>query len=95
MFIILIIQVDDTTSGIYEGQAAGCWSVGVARWSNYMDIDCLEQEQQLSDEEFEQRLQRSRQLLSDSGAHYVVDSITDLPDVCKDINKRLANGEKP
>lgn len=90
-----IVKVDDTTSGIYEAQEAGCWGVGVARWSNYMDIDTLEQEAEISDEDFEIRLQRSRKILQDAGAHYVVDSITDLPEVCADINKRLADGERP
>jgi phosphonoacetaldehyde hydrolase len=90
-----VVKVDDTTSGIYEAQEAGCWGVGVARWSNYMDIDTLEQEAEISDEEFETRLERSRQILADAGAHYVVDSIADLPDVCEDINRRLAEGERP
>ena len=30
-----------------------------------------------------------------SGAHYVIDSIADLPTVLDDIEKRLQNGEKP
>jgi phosphonoacetaldehyde hydrolase len=30
-----------------------------------------------------------------SGAHYVIDSIADLPAVLDAIEQRLANGEKP
>ena len=41
------------------------------------------------------RLNYSRDLLIKSGAHYVIDSIAELPEVCADINKRLAQGEKP
>ena len=31
-----ILKVDDTISGIEEGLEAGCWTVGVSKYSNYM-----------------------------------------------------------
>ncbi len=65
------------------------------RYSNYMDINSLEEEDKLSGEEIQQRLDKSREILVKSGAHYVIDSITDLPEVCADINQRLAKGEQP
>ena len=49
----------------------------------------------VSFQDMARRLERSRELLVKSGAHYVIDSIVDLPEVCADINKRLARGEKP
>jgi phosphonoacetaldehyde hydrolase len=90
-----VVKVDDTTSGIHEAQEAGCWSVGVARYSNYMNINSLEEEAQLSEEEIQKRLHKTKEILWKAGAHYVVDSIADLPSVCEDINKRLAQGESP
>ena len=45
-----VLQVDDTVSGVGEALEAGCWGVGVARYSNYMDVDSLEQEDQISPE---------------------------------------------
>jgi len=33
--------------------------------------------------------------LSNSGAHYVVDDISQVPRVIEDINRRLAMGERP
>ena len=30
-----------------------------------------------------------------AGAHYVVDTLADLPEVIADINARLAKGERP
>ena len=90
-----VIKVDDTASGIGEAHEAGCWSVGVARYSNYMDIDSFEHFDSLSEEEIERRVQVSRDILVKSGAHYVVDSIADLPEVVTDINQRLARGETP
>ena len=34
-----VVKVDDTISGVGEALEAGCWGVGIARYSNYMDID--------------------------------------------------------
>ena len=82
-------------SGIGEAQNAGCWGVGIARWSNYMDINSFEHERSLSPEEMAQRLEKSRDILRKSGAHYVIDELSELPAVCADINARLAGGEKP
>lgn len=90
-----VVKVDDTVVGIGEALSAGCWAVGVARYSNYMDIDSLEAESSLKGEELERRLNHSRSILSQGGAHYVIDSIADLPAVVTAINERLARGEKP
>jgi len=90
-----VVKVDDTASGIGEALQAGCWGVGVARYSNYMDIDSFEHEQSLSVDEIEARVEKSREILRNSGAHYVIDSIAELPEVAVDINKRLAGGELP
>jgi phosphonoacetaldehyde hydrolase len=90
-----VVKVDDTTSGVGEALEAGCWGVGVARYSNYMDIDTLEQADSLPKEEIERRLAQTRDILRKAGAHYVIDSIADLPEVIDDINQRLARGEKP
>ena len=43
-----VIKIDDTTSGVGEGLNAGCWAVGMARYSNYMNINTLEEEATLS-----------------------------------------------
>lgn len=49
----------------------------------------------LSEEDYERRLGRSYDILANAGAHYVIDTINELPPVIDDINRRLANGEKP
>ena len=90
-----VMKVDDTASGIGEALQAGCWGVGVARYSNYMDIDSFEHEESLSVDEIEARVVKSREILRNSGAHYVIDSIAELPEIAVDINKRLAAGELP
>jgi phosphonoacetaldehyde hydrolase len=90
-----VVKVDDTVSGVGEALEAGCWGVGVARYSNYMDIDTMEMEASLPAEEIERRVALTREILRKTGAHYVLDSIVELPEVIDDINERLARGEKP
>lgn len=45
--------------------------------------------------EYSKKLQVAYDKLTQAGAHYVIDSINDLPGVIEDINRRLACGEKP
>lgn len=90
-----VIKVDDTVGGVGEGLNAGCWTIGVSRYSNYMNINTLDEEASLSTEEIERRHNQSREMLQKAGAHYVIDSIADIEDVITDINARLARGEKP
>jgi phosphonoacetaldehyde hydrolase len=90
-----VVKVDDTISGVGEALEAGCWGVGVARYSNYMNVDSLEEAATLSEEEIERRVDQTRRILEQAGAHYVVDGLAELPEVIEDINVRLARGEKP
>jgi phosphonoacetaldehyde hydrolase len=90
-----VIKVDDTVGGIGEGLNAGCWTVGVSRYSNYMNINTLDEEATLSQEEIGRRHEETRALLRKAGAHYVIDSIADIESVVDDVNARLARGEKP
>ena len=90
-----VIKVDDTVSGVGEAVNAGCWGVGVTRYSNYMDVDTPEDGEKLSVEEIAKRQSHTKDLLEKAGAHYVIESIADIEPVIEDVNKRLANGERP
>lgn len=90
-----VVKIDDTTGGILEGLNAGCWTVGVSRYSNYMDIDDEEHELSLTETEIEKRNLNSADILRQSGAHYVINSVADLPNVIESINSRLENGLSP
>ena len=90
-----VMKVDDTVSGVGEGLNAGCWTVGVSRYSNYMNIDSIEAADSLPDEEIKRRNEQTRELLRKAGSHYVIDSIVELPEVIEDINARLARAECP
>ncbi len=90
-----VVKVDDTVSGCNEGTEAGCWSVGIARWSNYMNVNSLEEAGKLTQEDVEYKLAKTREILEKSGAHYVINRLDELPGVIEEINERLARGESP
>jgi len=90
-----VVKIDDTVSGVGEALNAGCWGVGVVRYSNYMDVDTPEQGAALSAAEIDRRMAITRDILEKSGAHYVIDSLADIEPVIEDTNARLARGEKP
>ena len=90
-----VVKCDDTVSGIGEAMNAGCWGVGLVRYSNYMNINTLEEEATLSAAEMDSRMAKTRAILQQAGAHYVIDSLVEIPAVIADINARMARGEKP
>ncbi len=90
-----VIKVDDTITGVGEGLNAGCWTVGITRYSNYMNINSLEEAETISEQEVARRLEITRQMLITSGAHYVIDEFPELLGVIDDVNQRLARGECP
>ncbi|NOZ32952.1 MAG: phosphonoacetaldehyde hydrolase [Alphaproteobacteria bacterium] len=93
--IASVIKVDDTVSGVGEALNAGCWGVGLVRYSNYMDVDTPEEGRALSPKELERRMAITRDILERAGAHYVIDDLRDIEPVIEDVNARLARGERP
>ena len=89
-----VIKVDDTKPGISEGLNAGTWTVGLAKSGNEVGLT-LDEVNALPKEKLETMLAKARLGLAQMGAHYVIDSIADLPAVVEDVNRRLARGEKP
>jgi len=91
-----VVKVDDTVTGVGEGLNAGCWSVGVFGWSNYTDIDTMEQWNALSSDERKKCREKSKEkLVNESGAHYIIEELSEMDIVISDINERLKRGETP
>jgi phosphonoacetaldehyde hydrolase len=86
-----IVKVGDTISDIHEGLNAGCWSVGVVATGNQLGLSA-EEFAALSAGERETRLNAVREELTQAGAHYVVDSVSDLAPVLDAIQERLKAG---
>jgi phosphonoacetaldehyde hydrolase len=89
-----VVKVDDTKPGIGEGLNAGTWTVGLAMTGNEVGLN-LEEIEALDSGDLDRRLAKARDGLAKSGAHYVVDGISEVPSVIEDINARLACGERP
>ena len=85
-----IVKIDDTVAGIEEGLNAGCWTIGVARYSNYMDINSEEEERKLSEDDINKKLEQSRKKLA--MADFVVNDLRDVPYVLDKINNYQMNG---
>ncbi|OGL30210.1 MAG: phosphonoacetaldehyde hydrolase [Candidatus Rokubacteria bacterium RIFCSPLOWO2_12_FULL_73_47] len=88
------VKVDDTLPGIEEGLNAGMWTVGLAVSGNEVGLP-LAAWQALPPAEQQARRERAHARLRMGGAHWVVDTIADLPPCLDDIEARLARGEKP
>ncbi|MEQ9546221.1 MAG: phosphonoacetaldehyde hydrolase [Marinobacter sp.] len=88
------VKVDDTTTGIEEGLNAGMWAVAVVASGNAVGLS-EEQLCALDNAERADILARGYRVMATSAAHYVIDSIADLPDVLVDIDRRLQAGERP
>ena len=83
-----MVKVGDTVSDIKEGLNAGMWSVGVILGSNLLGFS----EEEVSDIEESTLLtamEAVRTKFNQVGAHFVIDSIKELPDLIEKINELL------
>lgn len=78
------VKVDDAEVGIEEGLNAGCWTVGVAASGNGVGLDYAAFTA-LSSEERAARVGASAASLKAAGAHFVIETIADLPAVLAQI----------
>ncbi len=89
-----VVKVDDTKPGIEEGLNACVWTVGLSKTGNEVGLN--EQElASLPEQEVRRKVARAEEALLKTGAHYVVESIADVPGIVLQIEERLTRGEKP
>jgi phosphonoacetaldehyde hydrolase len=89
-----VIKVGDTIPDIEEGRNAGCWSVGVLRTSSEVGASLAEWEA-MSPSLQDTKISRAKKVLTDAGAHFVIDSVNEVPKLITEINLRLSRGERP
>lgn len=89
-----VIKVDDTPVGIGEGLNAGMWTVGVAGTGNELGLDAGAAAA-LAPGALAAAVAAARARFIAAGAHFVVDSVADLPAVIAEVDARLAKGETP
>jgi phosphonoacetaldehyde hydrolase len=83
------IKVDDAPVGIEEGRAAGCWTVGLSASGNGVGLS-LEDFAALEPEERRARIAGSEAALRAAGADFVIEDISHLPPVVREIAERIA-----
>lgn len=88
------VKIDDTVPGILEGRRAGMWTVALVCSGNALGLT-YEQYRALDTTTLASERTRIHSLFEGSRPHYLIDTLSDLPEVIADINKRLANGEMP
>ena len=89
-----VVKIGDTVADIEAGLNAGTWTIGIAKTGNELGLT-QQQVEALTDDELQQSLAPVYDKLYRAGAHYVVNSLTDVPAVVDAINIRLAAGENP
>lgn len=89
-----VVKVDDTKPGVAEGLNAGTWTIGLSRTGNEVGLNERELAA-LPEEEVERRVARAAEGLAAVGAHYVVESIAEVPAVIDEIELRLKMGDRP
>lgn len=90
-----VVKIGDTVADIESGLNAGCWSVGVVKTGNMLGLS-EEEVQALPQEDLRRRLEKGRDELRRAGAHFVLDSFAQLPElIAGEIEPRLAHGQRP
>ena len=88
-----VVKVGDTIADIKEGINAKAWSVGVITGSNELGLS-QEEYQATTPEQLKKMKYEVRKRMLDAGAHYVIDTIGELPETIATINTRLNNDYK-
>ncbi len=88
------VKVGDTLPDIAEGLNAGMWTIGLAKTGNEIGLqekDILALEPSV----YDYNIKKAYTRMAQAGAHYVVDSIADVPPLLDEINDRLECGDRP
>lgn len=88
------VKVGDTLVDVEEGLNAGTWTVGIARTGSELGLS-EEKTEALEQPELDVRLDHIYKRMHQAGAHYVVDTVADLPGVLDSIDLCLSRGEHP
>ena len=89
-----VIKVGDTVADIEEGLNAGHWVAAVTRTSNALGLTA-EEAAALPPEELARREAELGRSFREAGAHFVISSVADLPDLGEKVAARLRQGERP
>jgi phosphonoacetaldehyde hydrolase len=89
-----VVKVDDTVVGVEEGLNAGTWAVGVSKTGTLVGLN-EEEIKNTPPEKLESMVEAANDKHRRAGAHYVIEGISQLPQVVLEIEERLRRGERP
>ncbi len=89
-----VVKVGDTVPDIGEGRNAGAWSVGVTRTGNEVGLTATEFAELRGDRK-RGLLATAEAKLREAGAHFVVESVADVPKLVQRIEHMLSGGQRP
>jgi phosphonoacetaldehyde hydrolase len=88
------VKIGDTVVDIKEGKNAGMWTIALAQSGNMLGFS-LSEVNALAPDALEARLVPIRERLYGAGAHYVVNTIAEIPEILEAITVRMQAGERP
>lgn len=88
-----VVKAGDTITDIREGKNGGAWSIGILTGSNLLGLT-KEEYETMGQEELAQRKEEAKKRYMEAGADMVIDSIRDLPQAIREINRRMQEEKK-
>jgi phosphonoacetaldehyde hydrolase len=79
-----VVVVDDTLVGVEAGLRSGCTTIGVSRTGNLLGLSA-EEVAALDEERLQARLAAITTRFLEAGAHHVIESVADLPDLLEQL----------
>jgi phosphonoacetaldehyde hydrolase len=89
-----VVKVGDTIADVAEASNAGVWSVAVVESSSLVGLRKVELGS-LPDKERHRVIQRATRKLVEAGAHFVINTLSELAGALDQIEHRVANGQTP
>ena len=89
-----IVKIGDTVTDVLEGLNAGMWTIAVTKSGNEVGLS-REEAESASEETLRPLISVAEAKLANAGAHYVVESVADVPPLLDLIEARIARGERP
>ena len=86
--VTAVVKVGDTITDIKEGKNAGAWSVGILQGSNLLGLT-KEEYDAMDQAELVKRKETAKEKYLAAGADMVIDSIKDLPEAIREIEKEM------
>ncbi len=89
-----VVNIGDTEVDMIAGRNGGVWTVGVAATGNELGLTQTELEA-LDHDTRHLKITAVHEKLYAAGAHWVIDTMDELPAIIDEINNHLAEGNKP